>query len=497
MDLQTEREIKFEVEPGWALPDLSGVVPDDLVVEPVTVVHLVSEYYDTADRALLARGITLRRRSGESDNGWHLKVPADDDDTRTEHRVPLGTSTRVPKVLLDRVAGLTRGQRVVKMVTMRTERTVQRWTDAAGTTAVEVADDVVTAVAPGARAATLTAWREVEVELGPDADSDLLAGLGKKLRKAGAQRSGSANKVARAVGAPSGERPVPKKPRALDVVLAYLDTQFEALVTGDLKLRAGDDDVHATRVGTRRFRSTLRVFGDLFDTDAVRHLDEELRWYAGLLGEVRDPAVQEERYLDMLAELPEELVLGPVAAQIDAELTGSRVRARAALRAEMSSPRYFALLDVLSGFLSDPPATEAARRKPKTLLPYLDRAAKKARKRLRRGLEAGNEAAGLDRAHLLHQARKAGKRARYAAELLEPVLGKDSSAVIAASYTDLQDILGDHQDIQVSTEVLRRLATATASRPDQNGFTFGVLYQREVDKAAGLEDAAGRWLIGM
>ncbi|MBC2640815.1 CHAD domain-containing protein [Rhodococcus sp. 4CII] len=45
-------------------------------------------------------------------------------------------------------------------------------------------------------------------------------------------------------------------------------------------------------MGIRRFRSTLRVFKDLFDPDQRAALDDELPWYAGVPGEVRDRQVQ-------------------------------------------------------------------------------------------------------------------------------------------------------------------------------------------------------------
>src|SRR5512142_2379161 len=48
-------------------------------------------YYDTADLRLLGAGITLRRRTGGEDAGWHLKLPAGAD-TRDEIRLPLAAA---------------------------------------------------------------------------------------------------------------------------------------------------------------------------------------------------------------------------------------------------------------------------------------------------------------------------------------------------------------------------------------------------------------------
>src|SRR4029079_8789395 len=57
----------------------------------------------------------------------------------------------------------------------------------------------------------------------------------------------------------------------------------------------------------------------------------------------------------------------------------------------------------------------------------------------------------------LHAARIRVKRARYAAELAGPELGRKGAAFVEAAK-ELQDVLGAHQDAVVGEEVLRRLA---------------------------------------
>jgi hypothetical protein len=51
-------------------------------------------YFDTSDLRLLRAGVTLRRRTGGPDEGWHLKLPAGAD-SRDEHRLPLTGHYRV------------------------------------------------------------------------------------------------------------------------------------------------------------------------------------------------------------------------------------------------------------------------------------------------------------------------------------------------------------------------------------------------------------------
>ena len=102
------------------------------------------------------------------------------------------------------------------------------------------------------------------------------------------------------------------------------------------------------------------------------------------------------------------------------------------------------------------------------------KARRKARKRLKQALAA-------DDAVLLHRARKAAKRARYATELTAPLVGKRAKKAIK-EHKRVQDALGEHQDSVIAAELLRRLGAA-ATGAGQNGFTYGLLYERERHRA--------------
>src|SRR5450755_4535379 len=105
----TETERKYELGPDARLPsllDLPQVARESELDEQT----LEAEYYDTADLRLVRAGVTLRRRRGGSDAGWHLKLPVDAD-SRREIRLPLGrTGRRVPAELATLVRALARGQ---------------------------------------------------------------------------------------------------------------------------------------------------------------------------------------------------------------------------------------------------------------------------------------------------------------------------------------------------------------------------------------------------
>src|SRR5665647_2037128 len=89
MDRHGEVERKFDIEPSAVLPDLAGVAAVGEAVES----QLDATYFDTADARLARHHITLRRRTGGDDAGWHLKLPAGQDE-RIQVRRPLGRATR-------------------------------------------------------------------------------------------------------------------------------------------------------------------------------------------------------------------------------------------------------------------------------------------------------------------------------------------------------------------------------------------------------------------
>jgi CHAD domain-containing protein len=250
----------------------------------------------------------------------------------------------------------------------------------------------------------------------------------------------------------------------------YLNAQLDEIETGDAELRhgGGEDPVHDTRVAIRRLRSTLRVFAKLLDERKVGDADGELKWFAALLGDVRDCEVQVRRFTEALDAMPDELILGPVRSRIRNDLRAIELPARARLSEAMDSARYRALLTVLRGWRGEPPvaqwisATELRKR--------ARRAERKADRRLAAALESSDDA-------MLHRARKAAKRARYAAELRKP-LDKRAKRTVK-HYKRIQSLLGDHQDTVVATETLRQMALAAGTTPGENGFSYGVLYARE------------------
>lgn len=273
-----------------------------------------------------------------------------------------------------------------------------------------------------------------------------------------------------------------------DVISVYLQRQWRWIQRGAADLRSDDAAVHRTRVAIRRARSVLRVFPQLFDAGRAARMDAELAWYAGVLGAVRDPQVLRARLAGRCDELPDELLVGPVATRLDQHLLGEELRARTVLQETLDSDRYRSLEFEIVDWDDEVPFTAAARRAPGTLA----RAVRRSTRKTRRRLAALPVLPGTEQDDAIHRARKAAKRARYAAELARPVLGKKAKRQIRRNR-ELQDVLGEHHDAVVAAGTIRALGVAAGIRDGENGFSYGMLYQQEVDAAAfAVQDVLGR-----
>ena len=366
-----ETETKYEAPEDVLVPaldELPGVASTRAEDE-----QLDAEYFDTPDLRLLRAGVTLRRRTGGHDAGWHLKLPAGrpGQDGRSGEGGRAGPAVReeitrpaglpgqpVPGDLADLVAARTRGAPLAPVAAIHTRRRRIQLLDASGRSLAEVADDRISAgrqLEPSA----LLAWRELEVELS-GGDRRLLAAADKLLRAHGLVRSGRSAKLERVLADQLppvlSPAPVSGSSPASEVVGRYLGEHAEALIALDpLVRRSVPDAVHQMRVATRRLRSTLRTFGSVIAADRTSHLAAELKWLGDVLGQARDVevlAAHLQRHQDRtdISDL-----LGPLQARIQAYLAKSRATAEANLRAALTSGRYTALLTELDRVCAELP----------------------------------------------------------------------------------------------------------------------------------------------
>ncbi|WP_261576277.1 CYTH and CHAD domain-containing protein [Frankia gtarii] len=487
MAVTHEIERKFAVEETFALPAFDGVRRVASVTDRDEQ-HLDAVYYDTDDLRLARNSLTLRRREGGADEGWHLKIPTADG-ARDEIGRPLGEPSQIPPELLDLLAVRLRGASLRPVVSITTVRRTRRLRDAAGHDLVEVADDRVNARTMGERT-IVSRWREVELEVLDPAGIDVLPAASKALYRAGARPSPSPSKLQRALavdlGAPDVQ-PGPARLTATDsaarVVHAYLAEHTAVLLDRDPAVRVdAPEAVHDMRVAARRLRSTIQTFRPLFDAERAAVIEAGLREIGDVLGRPRDAEVQLARFAGELAGQPVDLVLGPVAARLQEALLGERLRSREEALAYLRGAQYLGFVETLLAFVADAAAgqTERARRPAGTVLGKL--VAKADRRLARRVDRARRATAGSDRDAAYHGARKAAKRMRYASELMVAVHGGDA-AKLAKEMKRVQDTLGEHQDCVVAQTRLREFAVA-ANLAGESSFTYGLLAGDERARAA-------------
>ncbi|BBX91975.1 CYTH and CHAD domain-containing protein [Mycolicibacterium boenickei] len=464
----TEIERKFAVTENTVSPSFEGLSAIAEVARTGTQ-QLDAVYFDTPDRDLAAHRITLRRRTGGPDAGWHLKLPAGVD-TRTEVRAPLGTATdTVPEDLRDIVLAIVRDRPLSPVARISTQRSVEVLHGDDGTALAEFCDDRVTASAIDGEEQR---WREWELELlAADMPDDLMDRLANRLADAGAEPAAHGSKLAKVLGTDTAPAPAPPA----DPVHRAIAEQFEALLVWDRAVRADAyDSVHQMRVTTRKIRSLLQESKDAFGLDDDGWVLDELRALAAVLGVARDAEVLAERYQHALDEMPAELIRGPVRQRL---VEGANRRYAAGWRRSllaMRSQRYFRLLDALEELVNaeQPESADAAKSSVS-----IDAAYKRVRKAAKTAAAADTdaEASAEEKDEALHRIRKGAKRLRYTAA----ATGADK---VSDRAKTIQTLLGDHQDSVVSKAHLSTQADA-AHAAGEDTFTYGLLYQQEDDLA--------------
>ncbi|NUR39403.1 MAG: CYTH domain-containing protein, partial [Streptomyces sp.] len=182
-DTKREIERKYESDDS-GLPDLTGVAGVAAVIDK-GVAHLDATYYDTHDERLAASSITLRRRTGGTDAGWHLKFPVAPG-VRDEIQAPL--SDTVPRVLAGLLRSRVRDAELRPVVRLRSDRDVRHLVDAEGVLLAEASVDAVRAERLTEGGGTVQ-WTEIEIELADGGDPGFLDKVEKRLRKAGVRPS--------------------------------------------------------------------------------------------------------------------------------------------------------------------------------------------------------------------------------------------------------------------------------------------------------------------
>src|SRR4051794_5160972 len=385
-DLTTDRadmkeiERKYRASRGLVLPDLTGRIPSVAAIDAPVSHRMVAIYYDTPDLRLAREGITLRHRTGGSDDGWHLKLPLGPiaNGVREEMQLP-GDGSEPPDQLRQLVSAYVRFAFVQPAATLVTDRQTLVLRDEAGASLAELVDDQVTVQGLGRVSA---GFREIEVE-DCGGGSSVLGAVGSQLEEAGAVGGEFMPKLVRSLGAratappdPPLAEPVSVRDPAGRVLTGYLRTNVRRLLAEDVRFRlSGEDAIHQQRVTARRLRAALRVFRPLVEEEWAESLRAELKWFATNLGDSRDAEVLLARLTRDIDQLLPELVIGPVAARVQ-QFIGSQFSAGMEQAEQtLDDERYLGLLERLVDAAWSPRLTSLAHERASTVMPDLVRGA--------------------------------------------------------------------------------------------------------------------------
>ncbi|WP_280330156.1 CHAD domain-containing protein [Nocardia wallacei] len=259
---------------------------------------------------------------------------------------------------------------------------------------------------------------------------------------------------------------------------AALDEDVDRLLSAEPEVRAdAHDSVHQMRVATRRLRSVLRSYRDVFRRKEIDEIREELRWLAGLLGVARDAEVRAERFAALAAEQS-----GEQRRVCRRLVTVERHRYaeahREVLRA-LDGERYRRLRKRLKALRRDPPLRRKRVRADATRT--FSGVLRDDFRRVRRLVRAEETVEPADRVEHLHEIRKAAKRLRYSADAAVPVLNGPAEE-LSARAKKLQTVLGDHRDAIEAMTTIRARAAAASTRGIVTA-DYDRLYDAESDAA--------------
>ncbi|QGU05080.1 CYTH and CHAD domain-containing protein [Corynebacterium comes] len=368
-----EVEAKFAVVDTAVVPDLTRLAGVETIASTRT--HRMSAiYYDTTDMRLTRSKITLRRREGGDDDGWHLKLPATGGrlEIHAELGEPVDGLYQVPEEILSQVRALVRNEELAPIAQVDNERVESVLADEDGSPRAEFCDDHVSAwsLLPGG---SHSSWREWEIELagetpGTEEGDALMHSATQLLISAGARVSSAPSKLVMALGDSAHQAPLPPFLVDADVdpdspaaaVLAALKLNRDKLHEYDPKVRRDEwDSVHQMRVATRELRSHMETFNGILGGEELEYIEAELKLLASMLGHARDAEVVEERFLSLLDSEDSEVLDETARGHLREDMGAEYRRAHRRVIATLNSDRYLHLLDAIDQLLADPPVVGA------------------------------------------------------------------------------------------------------------------------------------------
>ncbi|PWT90272.1 MAG: inorganic triphosphatase [Proteobacteria bacterium] len=245
------------------------------------------------------------------------------------------------------------------------------------------------------------------------------------------------------------------------------------------------EGVHQMRVGLRRLRAAMSLFGDLLRDDETAAIKAELKWLTGELGPARELEVLMKR---VVSPTRKQRARWPGLSAFSHELAQKREAALGRAQDAVQSSRYRALtLDVAAWLEAGQwrrPADDLVRDRGDVAIAVF--AAAELARRRRKVRKKGRALAELD-AKSRHKLRIQTKKVRYAAEFFRDVFPNRRAAKrrkkFLSALEPLQDALGDLNDIAVHEQRMEALGLGRGRTNRKEAFAAGVLTGQEDARA--------------
>jgi triphosphatase len=259
-----------------------------------------------------------------------------------------------------------------------------------------------------------------------------------------------------------------------------------ALIGGD------PEGVHQMRVGLRRLRAAMSLFGNLLGDEETAAIKAELKWLTGELGPARELEVLMKR---VVSPTRKQRARWPGLSAFSYELAQKREAALGRARDAVQSSRYRALTLNVAAWLEAgqwrTPADDLVRDRGDDAIARF--AAAELARRRRKVRKKGRALVQLD-AKSRHKLRIQAKKLRYAAEFFRAVFpgGRASKRrkKFLSALEPLQDALGDLNDIAVHELRMEALGLRRGGTNRKQAFAAGLLTGHEDARAGSAMKAA-------
>ncbi len=466
---ETEIELKLTVSPT-NLTKLLKVVSALEGVEPNTrqTKRLVSTYYDTDNRRLRQRGLTLRIRDKAGDLEQTLKstgtavsgvmarqewtTPIDDLEPNLGIVGSPAVHDRIGLILPQELKPL------FKTDVRRTSLVVHHSIGSGDTARVELAFDKGRIVA-GRNRRDIS---EVELELLQGTRTALLD-LAQIITHAVPTVLCLSSKVDRGFELVDGTAPqaitaysldLPKGLSVEEGIVSILRSAMGHLIINRAAAASGKDieGVHQARVAIRRIRSALSIFHNYLSREQTSPIKRDVEWMMDTLGPARDLDVfLDEIVPAVMADRPDDSELLAIAKAAKK----ARTAAYRKVRSTLSSSRYTNIVLDLAQWID-----QRAWREDHSLVdlhkPLKSAAGKLLSRSHKKVMKLGKGFKKLS-AEERHEVRITLKKLRYAAEFFSSLYAKKKTQSYIASMKRLQNALGAANDVAVAEELTQSL----------------------------------------